>query len=239
MSKYSTGEIARLCGVSVRTVQYYDSRGILVPNELSEGGRRLYSEDDLDKMKIICYLREMGFSIDNIGLLFSDGNSEDVIAMLIDRQTESVTKDLRACEEKLTKLQNLKRVLKGMDHVSADSFGDIAHIMQTQKKRKRLLLLMLLIGGFMDIIEIGTLIYGIQTGNWIPLFIGIPIVIALGILISYFYFHRTAYICPHCHKTFAPLLRKTIWAAHTPNTRRLTCPYCSQKNFCWETYREM
>ncbi len=46
MSKYTTGEIAKLCGVSVRTVQYYDERGILIPSELSEGGRRLYSEDD-------------------------------------------------------------------------------------------------------------------------------------------------------------------------------------------------
>ena len=41
MSKYTTGEIAKLCGVSVRTVQYYDSRNILIPSELSEGGRRL------------------------------------------------------------------------------------------------------------------------------------------------------------------------------------------------------
>lgn len=45
MSKYTTGELAKLCNVSVRTVQYYDSRNILVPSELSEGGRRLYSEE--------------------------------------------------------------------------------------------------------------------------------------------------------------------------------------------------
>ena len=42
MPKYTTGEIARLCGVTVRTVQYYDSRGILTPSELTDGGRRLY-----------------------------------------------------------------------------------------------------------------------------------------------------------------------------------------------------
>ena len=47
MSIYTTGEIAKLCGVTVRTVQYYDSRSILVPSALSEGGRRLYSEEDL------------------------------------------------------------------------------------------------------------------------------------------------------------------------------------------------
>ena len=32
---YTTGEIAKLCGVSVRTVQYYDDRGILIPSALS------------------------------------------------------------------------------------------------------------------------------------------------------------------------------------------------------------
>ena len=55
MPKYTTGEIAKLCGVTVRTVQYYDTRGILVPSELTEGGRRLYSEDDLKRLKIICF----------------------------------------------------------------------------------------------------------------------------------------------------------------------------------------
>ena len=32
---YSTGEIAKLCGITVRTVQYYDQRGLLIPTELS------------------------------------------------------------------------------------------------------------------------------------------------------------------------------------------------------------
>ena len=59
MSKYTTGELAKLCGVTVRTVQYYDTRGILVPSELSEGGRRLYTEGDLKRMRIIWFLREL------------------------------------------------------------------------------------------------------------------------------------------------------------------------------------
>lgn len=50
MSKmYTTGEIAKLCDITVRTVQYYDNRGILTPSEISEGGRRLYSQSDFEK----------------------------------------------------------------------------------------------------------------------------------------------------------------------------------------------
>ena len=59
MSKYTTGEIAKICGVTVRTVQYYDTRGILVPSELSEGGRRLYSDEDVRRLKVICFLRDV------------------------------------------------------------------------------------------------------------------------------------------------------------------------------------
>jgi DNA-binding transcriptional MerR regulator len=47
MPDYTTGELARLCGISVRTVQFYDARGLLHPSELTEGGRRLYTEADL------------------------------------------------------------------------------------------------------------------------------------------------------------------------------------------------
>ena len=66
-SLYTTGEVAKLCGVSVRTVQYYDTRNILIPSQLSEGGRRLYNEDDLKRMNIICFLRDLGISINSIG----------------------------------------------------------------------------------------------------------------------------------------------------------------------------
>lgn len=60
MSKYTTGEIAKLCGITVRTVQCCDARSILVPSALSEGGRRLYSKGDLQRMKVICFLRHGG-----------------------------------------------------------------------------------------------------------------------------------------------------------------------------------
>ena len=36
MSLYTTGELAKKCNVSVRTIQYYDERGILVPTDLTE-----------------------------------------------------------------------------------------------------------------------------------------------------------------------------------------------------------
>lgn len=84
MSKYSTGELAKLCNVTVRTVQYYDKRGILIPTELSEGGRRLYSESDLQRLKVICFLREVDVPIDSISQLLEEEHPEKVISILIE-----------------------------------------------------------------------------------------------------------------------------------------------------------
>ena len=94
MSKYTTGELAKLCGVSVRTVQYYDTRNILIPSELSEGGRRLYSEDDLKRMRIICFLREAGIPINGINELLTEEHPEKVISILLDQQERTLQEEL-------------------------------------------------------------------------------------------------------------------------------------------------
>ena len=52
-SFYTTGDLAKLAGVSVRTVQYYDKRGILTPSDVTEGGRRLYVASDLEQLRMI------------------------------------------------------------------------------------------------------------------------------------------------------------------------------------------
>ena len=76
---YSTGELANLAGVSIRTVQYYDQRGILTPTALTEGGRRLYTDSDLEQLRIICFLRDLGFSIEQIRKVLAEENAAQVL----------------------------------------------------------------------------------------------------------------------------------------------------------------
>ena len=108
MSKYTTGEIAKLCDVTVRTVQYYDTRGILVPSELSEGGRRLYTEDDLRRLKIICFLRELDLPIDAISKILQEEHPEKVISLLIEQQEKVLSEEVSEKQDKLEKLRELK-----------------------------------------------------------------------------------------------------------------------------------
>ena len=92
MSQFSTGELAKAAEVSVRTVQYYDQRGILTPSEVTEGGRRIYHESDLERLQVICFLRDLDFSINQIKKLLQEENREQVLELLLTDQIESLEK---------------------------------------------------------------------------------------------------------------------------------------------------
>ena len=130
MSKYTTGEIAKLCNVSVRTVQYYDDRRILIPSELSEGGRRLYNEEDLKRMQIICFLRDAGFPISSIATLFNEKNPSKIISILLDEQEKSIRLEMQSLQEKLSVVEGIKGELKDIKNFSVESIEDIALIMK-------------------------------------------------------------------------------------------------------------
>ena len=240
MSKYTTGEIAKLCGVSVRTVQYYDTRGILIPSELTEGGRRLYSEDDLKRMKIICFLRDADISINSIGELLSEDNPGSVISVLLEQQEQFLREEVRKRQAKLDMLDGIKRELKGIENFSIESIGDIAYVMENKKKMRQLHTILLITGLPINIIQWISIILWIFTGILWLFALWILIAISYAIWVTKFYFKKVAYICPQCHEVFKPKLKEAIFARHTPTPtlRKLTCTHCGYKGFCVETYGE-
>jgi len=238
MSKYTTGEIAKLCGVSVRTVQYYDTRGILIPSELSEGGRRLYSEDDLKLMRIICFLREVGMPINSIAELLKEQKPEKVISILLERQEKELREELNEREQQLQKLEQIKRALRSLTSFSVESIGDIAHIMKSNKKLKKIRLTMLLTGLPVTALQWASIILWATTGNWWLFAVWACVAVPWGIVVSRYYFNNVKYICPECHEVFKPKFKEAFFAPHTPTTRKLTCCKCSHKGYCVETCEE-
>ena len=238
MSKYTTGEIAKLCGVTVRTVQYYDTRGILIPAELSEGGRRLYSEDDLKRMKIICFLRDLGLSIDSISQLLSEDDPGSVISLLLEQQEQVLKEEISEREEKLHKLEELKVGLKSVKEFTVESIGDIAYTMSNRKKLKKIHMTLLMIAIPINVLQWVSIILWIAKGLWWLFVIWAVIAIPFGVLASRYYFKSVAYICPQCHTVFRPTFKEAFWARHTPATRKLTCTSCGHQGFCVEVARE-
>ena len=238
MSKYTTGEIAKLCGVSVRTVQYYDSRNILIPSDLSEGGRRLYSENDLKRMRIICFLREAGLPINSISELFNEEYPEKIISVLLDQQEQILREEIAEGQKKLSIIETIKRELKEIENFSVESIGDIAHIMKQNNNLAKMRWITVLTGIPVTALQWTSIVLWITHGLWWLFAIWACVAIPWGIIVSIYYYKHVAYICPECHEIFRPRFKKMFWAYHTPKMRRLTCPKCGRKGLCVEVYAQ-
>ena len=234
MSNYTTGELAKLCGVTVRTVQYYDTRGVLTPAALSEGGRRLYSDGDLRRMRVICFLRELGLPIETVKQILAEQNAGDVIDLLLQQQETALRDEIGTQSAKLEKLETLRRELKSAGDISVESIGDIAYTMQNKNNLKKVRLTMILSAIPVSLLEIAGILLWVFRGIWWVFALYVAVAIPWGVLISRYYYRSVVYLCPVCHTVFKPSFKEMFWARHTPKTRRLTCTHCGHKGFCVE-----
>jgi MerR family transcriptional regulator, thiopeptide resistance regulator len=69
----TVGEVSQLAGVSVRTLHHYDQVGLLSPSHRSDGGYRLYSHDDLERLQEILVWRHLGLSLAQIQAVLDEG----------------------------------------------------------------------------------------------------------------------------------------------------------------------
>ena len=137
MSQYTTGEIARLCDVSVRTVQFYDTKDLLKPTELTEGGRRLYSEEDFKKLRVICLLKALGLSLDYIkGILESD-SPEKILLLLLDEQEKEISREVANKQNQLQALQVVRESIRSTNAIPIQTIGDIERTMYSKKKLRK------------------------------------------------------------------------------------------------------
>ena len=66
MPMMTVNEVSKLTGVSIRTLQYYDTIGLLKPIEYTESGYRLYDDTSLERLQQILLFRELEFPLKEI-----------------------------------------------------------------------------------------------------------------------------------------------------------------------------
>lgn len=238
MPKYTTGEMAKLCDVSVRTVQFYDAKGLLPPAELTEGGRRLYSGEDLKKLRLICLLKTLGLSLASIRDILGSQTPDKVLLLLLEEQSKRIEDEIRERQRQKEAVGAVLESIRSGGAIPVDSMNGIERMMDEKRKLRKTHALMLTLGIVMDIIEIGTLLLWIFRGIWLPFALGVPVVLLLGCLSTRLYYWGSAYICPECNAKFRPSLRDFLFSWHTPKTRKLKCPDCGYKGYCVEVCSE-
>lgn len=237
MSLYTTGELAKKCGVSVRTVQYYDERGILVPTDLTEGGRRLFSEKDVATLETICFLRDLDISIKDIAEILESDESKKVIELLLEEQENNIQKEVKRKTEQLEKIKSIRSTLSSFKDESQKTIHDISRLMEEKDKLKKMYKKMVIIAIPLETAELVTFVIGILKGIWIPFFVSLAVLIICTVFMVDYWYKQIEYICPECHTRFQPKKIEAVFGNHTPKMRRLTCPNCKRKIWSLEVYR--
>jgi MerR family redox-sensitive transcriptional activator SoxR len=62
---FGIGEVAKRAGVRPSAVRYYEERGLITPSS-RRGGKRVYDEEAVERMALIVFAKELGFSLDDI-----------------------------------------------------------------------------------------------------------------------------------------------------------------------------
>lgn len=64
---YQIGEVAESVGLSLRTIRYYEEIGLVAPSGRTEGGFRLYTDSDVDRLRLVKALKPVGMSLETMG----------------------------------------------------------------------------------------------------------------------------------------------------------------------------
>ncbi len=72
--EYTINKLARLAGVSPRTLRYYEELGLLTPTRVSSNGYRIYSQKEVDQLQQILFYRELDVPLDDIRKILADHN---------------------------------------------------------------------------------------------------------------------------------------------------------------------
>ena len=111
------GELADRTGLSIRTLRHYDQIGLLAPSGRSEGGFRLYTESDYDRLMLIRRMKPLGYSLDQMGDLLraidrTHGSTEEHAARAFDdfladaeERREKLARQLEAADEFIRQLR--------------------------------------------------------------------------------------------------------------------------------------
>ena len=109
-------EVAKLTGVSARTLQYYDEIGLLIPEKLNNGYRD-YSDENLDKLQKILFYRFLKFKLNDIKELLNE-NIDGL--KILEQQRELIIKEKEKFEIILHNIEKTIKTYKGEQKMSIE-----------------------------------------------------------------------------------------------------------------------
>jgi len=107
---YTIGKLAKKYGISRSAILYYDSEGLLKPDQRLSNGYRLYSEKSAEKLKTIIQHRSAGIALSEIKKIVSDAHQGEIQSLLLKRLNEinNEISSLKIQQEVIIKLSKIR-----------------------------------------------------------------------------------------------------------------------------------
>jgi DNA-binding transcriptional MerR regulator len=107
----TSGDLARATGNTVRTIRFYEEQGLLRPAEISEGGHRRYTGEELERLRLIADLRELGLSLSDIKSMLDLRAGCDSAEEFAARFLAVLAETILQAQKRIERLKRVKREL--------------------------------------------------------------------------------------------------------------------------------
>jgi DNA-binding transcriptional MerR regulator len=105
---FTIGEFSRITGLSIKALRLYHEKEILIPGHIDPGSSyRYYDDANVDKAKIIVYLRDMEFALADIKDILSNYNDEANLVDALARQKKRISEKIRRYESVMQILDDI------------------------------------------------------------------------------------------------------------------------------------
>ena len=135
----TVGQVAKLSGVTIRTLHHYEQVGLLAPGARSVAGYRLYTDADIDRLSRILFYRALGFPLDGIAAMLDDP-SLDAFAHL-ERQRDLLAKQARKLHDMVAAVEREMEALMAGYNLTPEEklevFGDFDPDQYADEARER------------------------------------------------------------------------------------------------------
>jgi DNA-binding transcriptional MerR regulator len=115
-SGFRIGELAAKVGLTERTIRYYEERGLLESVKRLDGGQRVYTEDDVRRLKFIQKLKVLGLSLAEMQELETLYGRHHTNAKVLPRLIELLDSHLATVTERLGELAALRDEIHSYRH---------------------------------------------------------------------------------------------------------------------------
>ena len=113
------GEFARRASVSLRTLRYYEELGLISPSARTKGGFRFYRCEDLDRLRLIRDLQELGLTLEHIRDILNAPDPRTSRHGFLDHVRKALVEQQRLVDEQISALESQRaRLALGLDKLT-------------------------------------------------------------------------------------------------------------------------